>query len=157
LCIELAAEVGAGYPDGVYFVRLAPVSVPGLVSSSIAQCLGLPDSRGPSLVEHLATYLRDRNVLLVLDNFEHLLAAAPVVAELLAGAPALRIVVSSRSPLRVSGEQECPVPPMAVPQQDQFTSVESVAACESVRLFAERAAAAVPGFAVDERNAVGVA
>ena len=82
--------------------------------------------------------LRDRKLLLVLDNFEHLLAAAPVVAELLAPARALRIVVSSRSPLRVSGEQECPVPPLAVPPQDALATPESVAACESVRLFAER-------------------
>ena len=157
LCIELAAEVAADYPDGVYFVRLAPVREPGLVPSSIAQSIGLPDSRGPSLVEHLARYLQDRKLLLVLDNFEHLLPAAPVVAELLAPARALRIVVSSRSPLRVSGEQECPVPPLEVPQQDALTTPESVAACESVRLFAERAAAAVPGFAVDERNAAAVA
>jgi len=156
LCIELAAGVAAGYPDGVYFVRLAPVREPGLVPSSIAQCIGLPDSRGPSLVEHLASYLRDRRLLLVLDNFEHLLAAAPVVAELLAPARALRIVVSSRSPLHVSGEQECPVPPLAVPPQDALATPESVAACESVRLFAERAAASVPGFAVDEQNAAAV-
>jgi len=155
LCIELAAGVAAAYPDGVYFVRLAPVREPGLVPSSIAQSIGLPDSRGPSLVEHLASYLRDRKLLLVLDNFEHLLPAARVVAELLAPACALRIVVSSRSPLRVSGEQECPVPPLVVPQQDAIP--QSVAACESVRLFAERAAAAVPGFAVDERNAAVVA
>ncbi len=157
LCIELAAQVAAGYPDGVCFVRLAPVREPGLVPSSIAQSIGLPDSQGPSLVEHLASYLRDRKLLLVLDNFEHLLAAAPVVAELLAPARALRIVMSSRSPLRVSGEQECPVPPLAVPQQDALTTAQSVAGCESVRLFAERAAAAVPGFSVDEQNAAAVA
>ncbi len=157
LCVELAAGVAADYPDGVYFVRLAPVREPGLVPSSIAQCIGLPDSRGPSLVEHLARYLSDRKLLLVLDNFEHLLVAAPVVAELLAPARALQIVVSSRSPLRVSGEQECPVPPLAVPQHDTLSGPESVGACESVRLFAERAAAAVPGFAVDERNAAAVA
>jgi predicted ATPase/DNA-binding CsgD family transcriptional regulator len=149
--------VAAGYPDGVCFVRLAPVREPGLVPSSIAQSIGLPDSQGPSLVEHLASYLRDRKLLLVLDNFEHLLAAAPVVAELLAPARALRIVVSSRSPLRVSGEQECPVPPLAVPQPDALTTAQSVAGCESVRLFAERAAAAVPGFSVDEQNAAAVA
>jgi len=157
LCVELAAGVAADYPDGVYFVRLAPVREPALVPSSIAQCIGLPDSRGPSLVEHLASYLRDRKLLLVLDNFEHLLAAAPVVAELLAPARALRIVVSSRSPLRVSGEQECPVPPLVVPRQDALIIPQSVAACESVRLFAERAAAAVPGFTVDEQNAAAVA
>ena len=81
-----------------------------------------------------------------------------MVAELLAPARALRIVVSSRSPLRVSGEQECPVPPLAVPPQDARSPLlQSVAACESVRLFAERAAAAVPGFAVDEQNAAAVA
>jgi len=80
-----------------------------------------------------------------------------VVAELLAPARALRIVVTSRSPLRVSGEQECPVPPLAVPQQDALTTAQSVAGCESVRLFAERAAAAVPGFTVDEQNAAAVA
>ena len=72
---------------------------------------------GRPLVEHLADHLRDRKLLIVLDNFEHLLPAASVVAELLAGARDLRIVVSSRSPLRVSGEQECPVPPLALPPQ----------------------------------------
>jgi predicted ATPase/DNA-binding CsgD family transcriptional regulator len=157
LCIELAAGVAADYSDGVYFVRLAPVRDPGLVPSSIAQGIGLPDSGGRPLVQHLASYLRDRNLLLVLDNFEHLQAAAPVVAELLTQARDLRIVVSSRSPLRVSGEQECPVPPLALPRQDAAATASSVAACESVRLFAERAAAAVPGFTVDEQNADVVA
>ena len=108
-------------------------------------------------MEHLASYLRDRKLLLVLDNFEHLLAAAPVVAGLLAQARDLRIVVTSRSPLRVSGEQECPVPPLALPRQDAAATASSVAACESVRLFAERAAAAVPGFTIDEQNAAAVA
>ena len=139
----------------MYFVRLAPVRDPRLVLSSIAQGVGLPDSRGRPLAEHLVDYLRDRRLLIVLDNFEHLLAAASVVAELLGGARDLRIVVSSRSPLRVSGEQECPVPPLALPEQAQPAA--SVAACESVRLFAERAAAVVPGFAVDEQNAAAVA
>ncbi|MFY9933415.1 MAG: AAA family ATPase, partial [Streptosporangiaceae bacterium] len=157
LCIELAAEAAADYPDGAYFVRLAPVREPGLVSSSIAQGIGLPDSGGRPLVEHLASYLRDRKLLLILDNFEHLLAAAPVVVGLLAQARDLRMVVTSRSPLRVSGEQECPVPPLALPRQDAAATASSVAACESVRLFAERAAAAVPDFTLDEQNAGAVA
>jgi predicted ATPase/DNA-binding CsgD family transcriptional regulator len=157
LCIELAVQVAADYSDGVYFVRLAPVRDSALLPSSIAQGIGLPDSGGRPLVEHLAGYLRDRHLLLILDNFEHLLAAAPVVAELLAQARDLRIVVSSRSPLRVSGEQECPVPPLALPRQDAAATVSSVVACESVRLFAERAAAAEPGFTVDERSADVVA
>jgi predicted ATPase/DNA-binding CsgD family transcriptional regulator len=156
LCIELAASVAGDYPDGVYFVRLAPVTDPRLVPSSIAQGVGLPDPSGRPLVEHLAHHLRDRTLLIVLDNFEHLPAAAPVVAELLSGAAGLRIVVTSRSPLRVSGEQECPVPPLTLPPQAPGSAM-SVVGCESVRLFAERAAAVVPGFAVDEQNAAAVA
>ena len=156
LGIELAAGVAGDYPDGVYFIRLAPVRDPRLVPSSIAQGVGLPDPSGRPLIEHLAHHLRDRTLLLVLDNFEHLPSAAPVVAELLSGARGLRIVVTSRSPLRVSGEQECPVPPLSLPPQAPGSGM-SVVACESVRLFAERAAAVVPGFAVDEQNAAAVA
>jgi len=157
LCIELAAGATAAgeYPDGVYFVRLAPVRDARLVPSSIAQTIGLPDPRGRPPVEHLTHHLRERKLLIVLDNFEHLLSAASVVAELLSGARELRVVVSSRSPLRVSGEQECPVPPLALPPQEPAPPA-SVAACESVRLFAERAAAVVPGFAVDEQNAAAI-
>ena len=157
LSIELAAGAAGDYPDGVYFVRLAPVRDPGLVPSSIAQGIGLQDPRDRPLVEHLVSYLRDRKLLIVLDNFEHLLPAASVVAELLSGAGGLRIVVSSRAPLRVSGEQECPVPPLALPDEQAQVALPSVAACESVRLFAERAAAVAPGFAVDEQNAAAVA
>jgi len=75
LCIELAAGTAGDYPDGVYFVRLAPVRDPGLVPSSIAQGIGLPDARDRPLVAHLVSYLRDRKLLIVLDNFEHLLPA----------------------------------------------------------------------------------
>jgi len=159
LCIELAASVAGDYPDGVYFVRLAPVRDPRLVLPSIAQGIGLPDSKGRPLAEHLVHHLRDRRLLIVLDNFEHLLPAASMVAELLGGARDLRIVVSSRSPLRVSGEQECPVPPLALPQQapSPAASAGPAVACESVRLFAERAAAVVPGFAVGGQNAATVA
>jgi predicted ATPase len=93
LCIELAAGVAGDYPDGMYFIRLAPVTDPRLVPSSIAQSVGLPDPSGRPLVEHLAHHLRNRTLLLVLDNFEHLLSAASVVTELLAGTRGLRIVV----------------------------------------------------------------
>jgi predicted ATPase/DNA-binding CsgD family transcriptional regulator len=157
LSVELAAGVACDYPDGVYFVRLAPVRDPGLVLSSIAQSIGLQDPRDRPLAEHLVSYLRDRKLLIVLDNFEHLLPAASAVAELLSGANDLRIVVSSRAPLRVSGEQECPVPPLALPDEQADGGLASVAGCESVRLFTDRAAAVVPGFAVDERNAAAVA
>jgi predicted ATPase len=157
LSVELASGVAGDYPDGVYFVRLAPVTDPGLVPSSIAQGIGLPDPRDRPLVEHVVSYLRHRKLLIVLDNFEHLLPAAPVVAELLGRADGLRIAVSSRAPLRVSGEQECPVLPLALPDEQAQGGLVSVAGCESVRLFAERAAAVAPGFAVDEENAAAVA
>ena len=111
LCIALASEVAGDYPDGVYFVPLAPVRDPGLVPSTIAQGIGLQDARDRPLMDHLVSQLRERKLLLVLDNFEHLLAGAPVVIRLLQETSALRILVSSRSSLRVSGEQECPVPP----------------------------------------------
>jgi predicted ATPase len=157
MCIALAAEVATDYPDGVYFVPLAPVRDPGPVPSTIARSIGLQDARDRPLLEHLVSQLRERQVLIVLDNFEHLLASAPVVTHLLQETSALRILVSSRSSLRVSGEQECPVPPLAVPDAVHQPTAASLASCESVRLFAERAAAAVPGFAVNEVNASAIA
>ena len=157
LGIALATEVAGDYPDGVFFVPLAPVRDPGLVPSTIAQSLGLQDARDRPLMDHLVSQLRERKVLLVLDNFEHLLAAAPAVARLLRETGTLRILVSSRSSLRVSGEQECPVPPLAVPDLGTRPTPEGLAACESVRLFAERAAAVLPEFAVDEQNAAAIA
>ncbi len=157
LCIALAAEVAADFPDGVYFVPLAPVRDPGLVPSTIAQSIGLQDARGRPLMEHLVSQLRERQLLIVLDNFEHLLAGAPVVTRLLQETSAVRILVSSRSSLRVSGEQECPVPPLPVPDPGTRPTPESLADCESVRLFAERAAAAVPGFTITDENASAIA
>ena len=159
LCIELAAEVAADYPDGVYFVRLAPVRDPGLVPSSIAQSIGLPDRQGPAAggaPGQLTCGIG--KLLLVLDNFEHLLAAAAVVAELLRRA---RAADPGEQPLASSrvGRAGMPGPSAGGPAPGIASSPrpESVAACESVRLFAERAAAVVPGFAVDEQNAAAVA
>jgi len=157
LCIALAAAVAGDYPDGVYFVPLAPVQDPGLVPSTIAQSIGLQDARDRPLMEHLVSQLRERQLLIVLDNFEHLLAGAPVVTRLLQETTALRILVSSRSSLRVSGEQECPIPPLPVPDPEIRPTAASLADCESVRLFAERAAAAVPGFTVSDENASAIA
>ena len=157
LGIALAAEVAGDYPDGVFFVPLAPVRDPDLVPSTIAQSLGLQDARNRPLMEHLVSQLRDRQMLLVLDNFEHLLAGAPAVARLLRETSALRILASSRSPLRVSGEQECPVPPLAVPDPGTRPMPGALAACESVRLFAERAAAVAPDFTLDQQNAAAIA
>src|SRR5215469_4820247 len=142
LCVAVAGEVAGDYPDGVYFVPLAPVRDPGLVPSTIVQSIGLQDARDVPLMEHLISQLRERQLLIVLDNFEHLLTGAPVVTRLLRETTAVRILVSSRAPLHVSGEQECPVPPLAVPGLDARPTAVSLGAWESVRLFTERASAA---------------
>ena len=156
LGLQLAAKVASGFPDGVYFVALAPVGNPDLVLSSIAQGIGLGDVGDRPLLDRLCSHLESARVLLLLDNFEHLIASAPVVAALLQATAELRIVVTSRAPLHVSGEQEFEVPPLQVPDL-QCATVATVAGCESVRLFMERARAAWPGLVLDEENAAVIA
>ena len=157
LSIALAARVMGAFPEGVRFVPLAAISDASLVPVSIAQGMGLQDSRDGPLLEHLSGYLGDRKLLLVLDNFEHVLAAGEFVQELLAGSTQLRILVTSRSPLHLSGEQEFPVPALRVPEPGREPLVTAVAACESAQLFAARAAALAPGFAIDEQNTGAIA
>jgi non-specific serine/threonine protein kinase len=157
LAIALAAVAADHFAQGVQFVSLAAIRDPSLVPVSIAQSIGLQDARGRSLLEHLSGYVGDGDVLLVLDNFEQVLAAGEFVSELLDATGHLRVLVTSRSPLHVSGEQEFPVPPLALPEGGPGTTAAAVAGCESVRLFAERAAASVPGFTVNDQNAEAVA
>src|SRR5215831_19820158 len=156
LAIALAAGAADHLAQGVRFVSLAAIRDPSLVPVSIAQSVGLQDARGRSLLEHLSRYVGEGDVLLVLDNFEQVLAAGEFVSELLDATGRLRVLVTSRSPLHVSGEQEFPVPPLALPEGGPRTTA-AVAACESVRLFAERAAASVPNFTVNDQNAEAVA
>ena len=134
LGLQLAADVASGFPDGVYFVALAPVGNPDLVLSSIAQGVGLGDVGNRPLLDRLCSHLESARVLLLLDNFEHLTVSAPVVAALLQATAELKIVVTSRAPLHLSGEQEYDVPPLRVPDQPGATAA-AVADCESVRLF----------------------
>ena len=155
LSIELATRARADFPDGVHFVSLAAIRDPALVPVAVAQGMGLQDSRGGRLLEHLTDYLLARTLLLILDNFEHVLAAAGFVDALLAEGGDLRVLVTSRSPLHLSGEQEFPVPPLPLP--DRACSAAAIPSAESVQLFGVRAAAAVPGFTVDDGNAEAVA
>jgi len=157
LAIALATDATDQFANGVQFVSLAAIKDPSLVPVSIAQSIGLQDARGRSLLEHLSGYVGDGDVLLVLDNFEQVLAAGEFVSELLDATGRLRVLVTSRSPLHVSGEQEFPVPPLALPQGRPGTTAAAAAACESVQLFAKRAAAAVPDFTVNDQNAEVVA
>ncbi len=135
LALQLAADLVEHFPEGVFFVALAAISDPALVLPTIAQTLGVREAPGESLQEALAEHLRDKQLLLLLDNFEQLVEAAPALSELLAAAPGLTLVVTSRAPLHVGGEQEYPVPPLA----------ES----DAVSLFLQRAKAVKPSFVLD--------
>ncbi|HEX2194519.1 MAG TPA: adenylate/guanylate cyclase domain-containing protein, partial [Candidatus Limnocylindria bacterium] len=156
LSLQLAAEATDAFPDGVYWVPLGTITDPALVTPTMAQVLGLPDPRG-RVIEQLAEHLADKRVLFVLDNFEQVLDAATSIGELLQRLPRLTVLVTSRSPLRIYGEREFPVPPLAVPDPAQLPSLESLGQYASVALFIERAMAVQPSFAVDASNAPALA
>ncbi|HEX8036917.1 MAG TPA: adenylate/guanylate cyclase domain-containing protein, partial [Ktedonobacterales bacterium] len=116
LGLQVAAESLDAFVDGVYFAALAPLRDAGLVAPAIAQTLGLRESGGRSIEESLWAYLAEKRVLLMLDNFEQVLDAAEMVAGLLAASPGLKLLITSREALRLRGEQEYPVPPLALPE-----------------------------------------
>lgn len=158
LSVQLAAQEAWAYPGGVWFVELGPLGDGQFVVPAIAKSLGIPEAPGRSPLETVGDRLRNRRVLLVLDNCEHLLDAAAETAEgLLKAAPELRIVATSRQPLDIFGEVIYRVPPLPAPQPDEGLTAEDVAAFESVVLFCDRAAVAVPSFALKPANARCVA
>jgi non-specific serine/threonine protein kinase len=157
LAIELASDLDDSFPDGVWFVALAPLAEPTLVPEAIARALGVREAVDLPLPERLAAFLAPRTALLVLDNFEHLTAAAPVVAALLAACPRLKVLATSRVALNVTGEQLFPVPPLALPGPSRVQSSAEVAGVAAVRLFSARAQAAQPDFALTDDNAAAVA
>jgi predicted ATPase/class 3 adenylate cyclase len=153
LSLAVAEAVEADFGDGVRFVELAPVTDPALVLSTIAEDLGIKSGPGIPAGVALIRFLRRRQMLLVLDNFEQIVEAGPQVAELLAGAPRLKILVTSREILRISGEHDYPVPPLALPVQNKPLTAAVLAQNEAVALFRQRAGAAQPGFMLSEENA----
>ena len=158
LSLQVAAETAPDRADGTTFVALAPIADPELVASAIATTLGLPDAGGRAPRDRIVDYLRDREQLLVLDNFEQVASAAPLVGDLLREAPRLRILASSRVPLRVSGEQEYPVQPLRLPETEaDAVTADAIAANEAVRLFIDRARLVRPDFVLDDANAGAVA
>ena len=156
LAVEVAQRVGPGFADGVRFVELGSVRATELVTAAIAAALGLNTSGG-ALITDLKSYLRARQLMLVLDNFEQVIGAAPLVAELLGAAPGVVALVTSRMVLRLSGEHEFPVPTLPVPPIAAGGGAADVQRCPSVRLFVERAQAASPGFELTSENAGAVA
>src|SRR5215216_326071 len=153
LAIEATWDAKRFFPDGAVFVTLASLSDFTFVLPTVAQSLGLREAGG----EILRGYLRDKQLLLVLDNFEHVLEAAPEVAALIETCPELSVLVTSRAPLRVRGEQEYPVQPLALPTSTISPTVEVVVGSLSGRLFAERARAASPAFELTPHNSGAVA
>ncbi|MBI3326484.1 MAG: adenylate/guanylate cyclase domain-containing protein, partial [Nitrospinae bacterium] len=157
LGLQVAADMLDDFADGVFFVSLAPISDPALVTSSIAQTLGLRESEGRPLHERLKDDLRDKQMLLLLDNFEQVVSAAPLVAELLAGCSQLKMLVTSRVGLHLSGEHEFPVAPLALPDPKRLPAVEALSQYAAVELFIQRALAVKPDFGVTNENAPAVA
>lgn len=158
LALELARETESAYEQGAVFVELASVADPHLVTAAVAATLDVGALPGRSVLDGVADFLAPRNLLLVLDNCEHvLLAAAQLADALLRTAPELTILATSREPLRVAGEMVFRVPSMAIPDPEQALPPEQLARYESVQLLAERAAAASPGFVLDADNAADIA
>jgi predicted ATPase len=156
LAIAVASEVVADFADGVAFVGLAPVREPDLVAATIAQALGVGEGGDRSVQTALLAALGRAELLLVLDNFEHLVDAAPLVSELLSACPRLTVLATSRSGLRVSGEREYPVLPLSLPDGDA-PPAGHVADAPAVRLFVERAETVNPSFALTDDNAAAIA
>ncbi len=157
LALQIARAVVEDYADGAAFVSLAAVTDPALVAEKIAQELGVAGSPNLSTQASLERHLRDKQSLLVVDNFEHVLEAAPLVTELLAAAPRLSVLTTSREVLHLSGEHEYLVPPLTVPVLVLDSSVSELSAYESVALFVQRAGAASTDFHLTRENAGAVA
>ena len=156
LSLQAAADSIDDFQDGAFFVELAPISDPALVVPAIAQVVGLQDVGGRTDLNALVDFLRDRRQLLLLDNFEQILAAAPIVADLLGAAPGLKVLVTSRAVLRLRGEHELPVPPLGLPEPEHRSLAQELASYPAIVLFSQRATAARPGFALTDENALAV-
>jgi predicted ATPase len=152
LAIEVATMCGPQFHDGGCFVPLSRLTEAHQVLPAIGRSLGFVESGGADLSERLVDELRSRHLLLFLDNFEHLLPAALVVADLMAGCADLKVLVTSQAALHIGGEHEFPVGPLALPA-GTATGLDALAASPAVRLFVERAQAVLPGFRLDGSNA----
>jgi len=157
LGLELATAVQPDFPEGVVFVPLAPLRDPLLVVPAIASALGVRETSERPLHELLVDRLSDGQSLLVLDNFEQLLPAAGHIAELLTRTRHLKVLVTSRAPLRISGEHEYPVEPLTLPTLDPLPPLAEVRENPAVRLFVDRARAVVPDFDATEQHTTAVA
>jgi predicted ATPase/DNA-binding CsgD family transcriptional regulator len=158
LALRAAGDVRRGFPDGAWLVDLAELEDPDLLGRTVTAALGLDDPSSSSPLARLLDYLEQRELLLVLDNCEHLLDACAILAgKLLAATPGLHVMATSRQALNVEGEHVLTVSPLPVPHTDRIPPVGGLNQYDSVRLFEERAAEVLPGFEVDADNRIAVA
>lgn len=157
LALALATDLAGTFPDGEYFVPLASVLDPDLVATTIARAVGIHETTTTPARDALTSALHGAEALLVVDNFEHVLDAASIVTDLLTRCPRLKLIVTSRVLLRVAGEHTIPLPPLSLPDPRTVSSFAEMAGAEAVRLFAERAQAVVPSFALTATTAPQVA
>jgi predicted ATPase len=158
LSLQVAADVLDDYADGVWFVELAPLADPQRVAQAVASVLGVKEEAGRPVIEALVKYVKDRRLLLILDNCEHLVqACAEFTSRLLQSGPGVKVLASSRELLRVAGETTYPVPALATPDPSRTISLASLTQYEAVHLFVDRAMAAQPAFRLTEKNAMAVA
>ncbi len=157
LALGVAKEMDDAFTDGLVFVDLAPIRDPSLVLSHVAATLGLRESAERAFPAVIHDFLREREMLLVLDNFEHVLPAAPVVADLLMAGPNVKILTTSRAPLRLRGEREYPVPTLRLPSKEDSRDLKVLAASEATAFFIDRAQAVRPDFCLDADNASAIA
>jgi predicted ATPase/class 3 adenylate cyclase len=157
LSMQIGAEASDGFKHGVFFIPLAPVTDPDLVPSTVLQAMGIHEADRRPPQDQLIDHLKEREVLLILDNFEQILLAAPYVGEVLKASPSTKAVATSRAALRVYGEQEYPIPPLPVPENGAQVPLDELAQYESIKLFIERAMATKPDFTLTPDNAAAVA
>src|SRR5437016_2316303 len=157
LGLQVATDLLDNFVDGVCFVSLAPIREPELVIPAIVQTLGLWEPGDRSLLEHLKAYLQEKHLLLLLDNFEHIVVVAPVLVELLLACPRLKMLVTSRAVLHIQGEYEFLVPPLAVPDLKQPPEIEVLVQYAAVALFIQHAQAMKPDFQMSKVNAHAIA
>jgi predicted ATPase/class 3 adenylate cyclase/DNA-binding CsgD family transcriptional regulator len=157
LGLQVAAELSEMFSDGVFFVNLAPLSDPEMVVPTIAQAFGVKEAAGQALLDSVSACLREKEVLLLLDNFEQVVEAAVEVAALLARCPKLNVLVTSRAVLHVRGEHEFAVPPLAIPDPGHLPDLVALLQYEAVALFIARAQAVKPAFQVTNANAPAIA
>ncbi|HLX55399.1 MAG TPA: AAA family ATPase, partial [Ktedonobacteraceae bacterium] len=157
LALEVARDLAHNFADGVHLVSLAPLSDPALVIPTIAGAFGIKEAGARSLLDLLQAALQNKHLLLVLDNFEQILPAAPQLTDLLTTCPQVRLLVTSRFTLHVQGERQFPVPPLAVPDLKRLPEHEVLAQYAAIALFLHRAQATKPAFQITTANAHAIA